>query len=75
MLRWNLERGFVVIPKTVRPERMTENAAVFDFELTKEDHQAIAALDRARPSILDLSKVAEVERVWDYGENPVLTTL
>ena len=45
MLRWNLQRGVTVIPKSVHRERMIENLDVFDFELTDEEMTAIAALD------------------------------
>lgn len=45
VLRWHLENGFMVIPKSVRPERLIENAAVFDFSLDAEDRLAIDALD------------------------------
>ncbi len=45
MLRWNLQRGVVVIPKSVHRERMEENLDVFDFELTAEEMAQIAALD------------------------------
>ncbi|MGN0046984.1 MAG: aldo/keto reductase [Eggerthellaceae bacterium] len=45
MLRWNMQRGVVVIPKSVHRERMAENIDVFDFELTVDEMAAIAALD------------------------------
>jgi 2,5-diketo-D-gluconate reductase A len=45
-LRWHLERGDVIFPKSVHPERMRENFALFDFTLTPEQVDAIAALDR-----------------------------
>ena len=45
MLRWQLQLGHSVIPKSVRPERIRENFAVFDFELTAEQMSAIDALD------------------------------
>lgn len=45
MLRWNLQRGVVVIPKSVHKERMEQNLDVFDFELTADEMDAIAALD------------------------------
>lgn len=47
MLRWHIQRGVVVIPKSVHYERMTENFDVFDFTLSNEDMTAIAALDRS----------------------------
>ena len=47
VLRWDLQSGVVTIPKSKRPERMRENAAVFDFELSPAEMRAIAALDRA----------------------------
>lgn len=46
MLRWNIQRGIVVIPKSTHVERMAENLAVFDFSLSAEDMAAIAALDQ-----------------------------
>lgn len=45
MLRWNLQRGVVVIPKSVHTPRMEENFEVFDFELSPEEMARIAALD------------------------------
>ncbi|MCW2972194.1 MAG: hypothetical protein JWN72_467 [Thermoleophilia bacterium] len=45
VLRWHVEVGNVVIPKSSKPERIAENIAVFDFELTDADHAAIDALD------------------------------
>ena len=46
MLRHHIQRGIVVIPKSTHYERMVENFNVFDFTLTEEDMNAIAALDR-----------------------------
>ena len=45
-LRWHLQRGDVVFPKSMHRERMEENFALFDFELTDEDLAAISGLDR-----------------------------
>ena len=45
-IRWHLQEGLIVFPKTVRRERMLENAAVFDFELTADEMATIAAADR-----------------------------
>ncbi|MEV8062929.1 aldo/keto reductase [Streptomyces antimycoticus] len=48
VLRWHLQLGNVVIPKSVTPARIRENIDVFDFTLTPEDIEAINALDRGR---------------------------
>jgi 2,5-diketo-D-gluconate reductase A len=45
VLRWLMQRDVVVIPKSVRPERMRENIDVFDFALTDDDMARIAELD------------------------------
>ena len=47
-LRWHLQEGVVVFPKTVRKERMIENLSVFDFELSGDEMAAIAAMDADR---------------------------
>jgi diketogulonate reductase-like aldo/keto reductase len=46
ILRWHLDSGTIVIPKTAHPARLVENISVFDFELTTRDRAEIAALDR-----------------------------
>jgi diketogulonate reductase-like aldo/keto reductase len=61
MLRWQLQLGHSVIPKSVRPERIRENFAVFDFELTPEQTSAIDALDtgvRGGPAPEDVTLAA-----------------
>lgn len=45
ILRWHVQSGFVPIPKSANEERLRENLAVYDFELTREDMAAIATLD------------------------------
>lgn len=52
-LRWLLQIGAIIIPKTVRRERMEENLNLFDFELTAEEMQEIAALDLGHSLFLD----------------------
>lgn len=48
VLRWHLDLGTVVIPKSVTPERIRANLDVFGLTLTAEDHQRIAGLDRGQ---------------------------
>jgi diketogulonate reductase-like aldo/keto reductase len=45
MLRWHLQQGRSVIPKSTKPQRIAENLDVFDFDLTTEELAAIDALD------------------------------
>ena len=75
ILRWNVQQGVIVIPKSVHKERMEENLSIWDFSLDPEDMARIAALDKGVPSMLDTRKVSEVKRVYDYLNNPVLTSL
>ncbi|MDT5132104.1 MAG: 2,5-diketo-D-gluconate reductase [Mycobacterium sp.] len=46
VLRWHIQRGDIVFPKSVSPERMKANFALFDFELNGSDVEAMSALDR-----------------------------
>jgi 2,5-diketo-D-gluconate reductase A len=46
VLRWHIERGSIVFPKSTTPARIEENFALFDFTLAPEDHAALDALDR-----------------------------
>ena len=53
ILRWVVQRGIVALAKTTRKERMQENLAVFDFELSGEDMAAITTLDAQTSSFFD----------------------
>ncbi len=75
ILRWNVQQGIVVIPKSVHKERMAENLDIWDFTLSDEEMTKITALDQNEPSMLDTRKISEVRRVYDYLNNPVLTSL
>ena len=54
-LRWNAQRGVVIIPKSTHRERMEENFSIWDFALSEEDMTAVAALDLGRSEIIDHS--------------------
>jgi 2,5-diketo-D-gluconate reductase A len=53
VLRWLTQRGVVVIPKSVRSERMRENLDVFDFELTENEMAQITTLDTGESLFFD----------------------
>jgi 2,5-diketo-D-gluconate reductase A len=53
ILRWLLQRGIIVLSKSVRRERMIENISVFDYELSTDDMAAITALDTKTSSFFD----------------------
>ncbi len=55
VLRWNTQRGVVVIPKSTHKERIGENLAIWDFRLSNEDMVAISALDKGKSEIIDHS--------------------
>jgi len=48
VLRWDLQHGVVTIPKSVREERIRENANIFDFELSAEDMERIDRMNENR---------------------------
>ena len=54
-LRWNVQRGVTVIPKSVHKERMEQNMAIWDFQLSNEDMAEIAGLDIGHSEIVDHS--------------------
>ena len=47
VVRWHLDNGLIVIPKSANPDRIRENIGVLDFRLAPDDLAAIARLDRA----------------------------
>lgn len=51
LLRYNIQKGVIVIPKSVHEERIKENINVFDFALTKDKMNSLKLLDRAKPMI------------------------
>lgn len=61
ILRWELQRGIVVIPKSTNIERMCENLNVFDFELSAEDMDLMATLDKKQSSFFSHRDPAMIE--------------
>lgn len=64
ILRWLLQRGITVIPKSVHQERMVENMDVFDFELSPAEMQAMAALDRQESQFFDHRDPVTIEQIF-----------
>lgn len=67
VLRWLTQRGVVVIPKSVKKERMQENFNIFDFQLSDEDMQAIAALDTNQSQFFDHRNPQVVKNLSEYS--------
>lgn len=61
MLRWHIQRGVIVIPKSVHKERMIENFNVFDFTLSEEDMKKIAQLDTTTSTFFSHQDPAMIE--------------
>lgn len=65
VLRWLIQRGIVVLAKSVRPERMAENFDIFDFELTDADMETIKGLDMKESAFFDHAAPEQVEWFMD----------
>lgn len=61
ILRWHIQRNIVVIPKSIHKERMEENFHVFDFTLSEDDMNMIAAQDKMQSSFFSHQDPAMVE--------------
>lgn len=68
MLRWHIQRGVIVIPKSVHKERMIENFNVFDFTLADEDMEQIVQMDTATSAFFSHQDPAIVEWFADMVE-------
>lgn len=68
-LRWHVQRGVVVIPKSSRNEHILENLAVFDFELSPEDLAEIGQLETGRSVFFDHRDPQTVRMIAGRGRN------
>lgn len=64
ILRWLLQRGIVVIPKSVHDARQKENIDVFDFELNADDMKKIASLDKNQSQFFDHHDPMTIEQIF-----------
>lgn len=64
ILRWLLQRGITVIPKSVHPEHMAENMAVFDFELSTSEMATLASLDKGVSQFFDHRDPVTIEQIF-----------
>lgn len=66
ILRWLNQRGVVVIPKSIRADRIRENFNIFDFRLSDAEMEAISALDEKKSPIYDDMDLATVRAIGTY---------
>ena len=65
-LRWNAQRGVSIIPKSVHVERMEQNIDIWDFTLTEEEMQTVAAKDLGHSEIVNHDDPAFVKFIFNY---------
>lgn len=69
-LRWNIQRGVVVIPKSVHKERMEQNMDIWDFALSQEDMEQIAKLDMGHSEIVNHNDPSFVKALMGMKIHP-----
>jgi diketogulonate reductase-like aldo/keto reductase len=66
VLRWNTQRGVVIIPKSAKQDRIVENIDIWDFELSQEDMNKIATLDLGHSEIVDHTNPVFIKNMNGY---------
>lgn len=74
ILRWLLQRGITVIPKSVHQKRMAENIDVFDFELSDDDMKKMASLDKEESQFFDHRDPVTIEQIFGSSLKQVQTS-
>lgn len=69
ILRWLIQRGIVVIPKSVHKNRMEENFDIFDFELNAEDMKTMNSLDKNESQFFDHRDPAAIQNIFGSSLN------
>lgn len=69
-LRWNVQRGVSIIPKSVHCDRMKQNLAIWDFQLTEEEMNQIGALDLGHSEIVDHGDPAFIRKLHQWKIHP-----
>lgn len=69
-LRWNVQRGVSIIPKSVHCDRMKQNLAIWDFQLTEEEMNQIGALDLGHSEIVDHGDPDFVRKLHQWKIHP-----
>ncbi len=69
ILRWLIQRNIVAIPKSIHRERIVENFAIFDFEISNKDMSEIASLDTRKSVFFDHRDPASVKRISEMKLN------
>lgn len=67
VLRWLNQRNIVVIPKTIRKERMAENLDIFNFTLSDSEMSAITALDKRKSVVFDANDLSTPRFIHNFN--------
>ncbi|KAL3879526.1 hypothetical protein ACJMK2_031820 [Sinanodonta woodiana] len=69
LLRWGVQRGYAVVPKSASPERIRANIQIFDFQLSEDEMKAISSLDRGHRGFPSLESIDHPEYPFNDMES------